>query len=292
MSDRLPFWAVELGLPVLVEPARAVGVGHGRQERHVLAPAGLAAQADAVDVVVGVVHRRRGRLDVVPGGLVRDGDARGLGQVRAVVDEGRLAVEGHGVELAVRRQAGPYGGQEVVDVVFRRQVVERHEPALLGPDRDLVGADGDDVILAAAGGDVVRHVLAKHVLFERHPLERDVGMLGGEVVRQPLHADHVAVVHGGDRQRGLGEGAAGARQQSRMRLARARNAIFIGFLPYGSLLGICPCSGQMLSQASAPVKRILMTAATRGEQLIACRQDARCRAELSCPEAPPRSLRR
>ena len=106
-EDRLPLRAVELRLPVLVEPARAVGVRHGRQEGHVLAPAGLAAQADAVDVVVGVVHRRRGRLDVVPGRAVRDSDARGLGQVRAVVDEGGLAVEGHGVELAVRRQAGP-----------------------------------------------------------------------------------------------------------------------------------------------------------------------------------------
>ena len=55
----LPFRLVELRLPVLVEPARAEGVRHGGQEGHVLAPAGLAAQADAVDAVGAVGHLAR-----------------------------------------------------------------------------------------------------------------------------------------------------------------------------------------------------------------------------------------
>jgi hypothetical protein len=100
-KNRLPLRAVELRLPVLVEPAGAVGIGHRGQEGHVLTPARLAAEANAVDAIVGIVHRRGGLLDVIPGWGVRDGDAGCLREVRAIVDERGLAIEGHGEELAV-----------------------------------------------------------------------------------------------------------------------------------------------------------------------------------------------
>ena len=41
----LPFRRVKLRLPLFVEPARTERVGHGGEECHVLAPAGLASQA-------------------------------------------------------------------------------------------------------------------------------------------------------------------------------------------------------------------------------------------------------
>ena len=69
-------------------------------------------------------------------------------------------------------------GQQVVDVVVGAEIVERQQPALLGPDRNFVGADGHDVVLAALGGDVGGDALAQHVLFERDPLQLDVGVLG------------------------------------------------------------------------------------------------------------------
>ena len=49
VADRLlPLGRVDLRLPVLVEPAAAEGVHQRADEGHVLAPARLAAQADAV----------------------------------------------------------------------------------------------------------------------------------------------------------------------------------------------------------------------------------------------------
>ena len=53
-------------------------------------------------------------------------------------------------------------------------------------------------------GDVGRHFLAQHVFFERDPVELDVGIGLGEILGQPLHADHVAVIDGRDGQRRVG----------------------------------------------------------------------------------------
>ena len=116
-------------------------------------------------------------------------------------------VIGPGVVLA--------GGEKVVHVIFGRQVVQAFQPALLAPDRNFIGADGDHVILTAAGGDVGGDVLAQDVLFQRHPLHLDVGVLGAEVVHQALHPDHVAIVHGCDGNRRLGHGHTRKRDQSR-----------------------------------------------------------------------------
>jgi hypothetical protein len=168
----LPFRLIELRLPVLVEPARAERVGGRGQERHVLAPAGLAAQADAVDAVAGDLARRVG--DEVPGRRVRHGEAGLLEQVGAIHHHRALAIERRGVELAVGGQAGADRRQQIVDVIVGAEIVERDQPALLGPDRHFIGADGEHVELAALGGDVGRHLLAQRVLLQRDPLEADV----------------------------------------------------------------------------------------------------------------------
>src|SRR5882757_7390807 len=101
----LPLRSVELRLPLLVEPAAAEGIGESRQESHVLAPAGLAAEANAISLGGGIGDLRRGRLDEIPGRLLRHGEA-GLGEeILAVHQHGALAVEGRGIELAVDGQA-------------------------------------------------------------------------------------------------------------------------------------------------------------------------------------------
>ena len=137
------------------------------------------------------------------GRRVRHLDARLLEEVLAIHDHGRLAVERRGVELVVHREAGADGRQDVVGILDGFQ---RLQPALCGPNRDLVGADRHDVELTTLRGDVLRDALAKDVLLQRHPFQLDVGVLCGEVFGQTLHADHVAIVHGGDGD-GLSRGA-------------------------------------------------------------------------------------
>ena len=193
----IPRRAVELRHPLLVEPARAEGIGHRGQERHVVAPAGLSAKADAVDPGIAVVDRGGDVRDVAPGGIVRHGHARRLDQVLAVHDHGALAVERRRVELAVRRQSAAHGGQEVVDVVVRTEI-ERFEPAPRPPDRRLVHADRHHVELAALGGDVGGDALPQRPFLERHPVDRDAGIGLLEMAGQLLHLDHVAVVDGRD----------------------------------------------------------------------------------------------
>ncbi len=216
LQRRLPLGLVELRGPLLVEPAGAEAVGHRADQRHVLAPAGLAAQADAVDVGRAVGHLAGRVADELPGRVLGHGEPGLLEEVGAVHQEGALAVEGRGVELAVDGQAAADRRQHVVDLVGGVEL-ERHQPALLAPDRHLVVADGQDVVLAAAGGDVGRHPLAQDVLLERHPVHRDVGVRLVERAGQALHADHVAVVHGRDRDRlGIrrrGEGKGGRRPE-------------------------------------------------------------------------------
>ena len=196
----LPFRRVELRLPLLVEPARAERIGHRGQERHVLAPAGLAAQADAVDAG-GLVGELLRRIDhEIPGRLFRHRQAGLLEQVGAIHHHRALAIERRGIELARHRDGIADLGKQIGGVVVGPEIVERNEPVLLGPDRNLVGADGEHVELPALGRDIGGDALAQDVLFERHPLHGDVRIFGGELAGQPLHPDHVAIVHGGDRQ--------------------------------------------------------------------------------------------
>ena len=226
----LPGCAIELRLPLFIEPAGAVGIGHGGQEGHVLAPAGLAAQADAVLFLALVRHLLGGLLDEVPGGRSRHIETGGLHQIGAIHHHGGLAVERRGVKLAFGRQAVADGGQNVVGVIACRQVVEVGQPTTLGPDRNFIGSDRHDVELAALGGDVLRHALSQHVFLKRHPLHLDVRMLLIEVRHQALHADHVAVVDGRDGDRGFGEGSGGKRRQG----ARAQEGTVKGFHCFSS----------------------------------------------------------
>ena len=177
-GDRvLPGLGVDLRLPAHVEPLAAVGVDHGRQEGHVVAPARLAAQADAVHAGLRVVDLAgERRFTCVPGRLVGHLDADLVGQVLAVHQHRALAVEGRGVELAVDRQAVAHGRQQVVDVVGGVGARSPCSQPFLRPDRRLVHADGHHVELAALGGDVGRDALAQRAFLERDPLELDVGV--------------------------------------------------------------------------------------------------------------------
>ena len=190
-------------LPFLIEPARAEGIGHRRQEGHVFTPAGLAPQADAVDARGLVVEFLR-RIDhEVPGRLFRHRQSGFLEQVGAIHQHRTLAVKRRGVEFAGHRRGVADLGKQIRRVIVRSEIVERYQPILLGPDRDFVGADGQHVELTTLGRDIGGDALAQDVLFERHPFHAHVGIFGGEIAGQRLHADHVAVVHGGDRQRCL-----------------------------------------------------------------------------------------
>ncbi len=171
----LPFGLVELRLPVLIEPASTESIGRCRQEGDVLAPAGLAAQADAVDAG-GAVGHLAGRIsDEVPGGRVGHLEPCLFDQVLTVHDHRAFAVEGCRIELAVfARQARTDGRQEIVDIVIGAEIAERQQPALLGPDRNLIGADRHDVVLAALGGHVGCDAFTQDVFFERDPFDGDV----------------------------------------------------------------------------------------------------------------------
>ena len=132
-GDRvMPRLALELRLPAHVEPLAAVAVDHGGDERHVVAPARLAAQADAVDARLRVVDLGRGVAHLVPGRPLGEGHAGLVGQVLAVHQHRALAVERRGVELAVDRQAVAHRRQQVVDVVAGVGL-DLGEPALLAP---------------------------------------------------------------------------------------------------------------------------------------------------------------
>ena len=184
-ADRLvPLRRVDRGVPLIVEPLPAEGVHERGDERHVLAPAGLAAQADAVDLAAGIVQLRSPLLDLLPGRLLGHLDAGLLEQVLAVEQHRALGVERQRVQLAVIGQAFAHRLQHVLDIVVGGQILERDEPVLRGPDRDLVGADRHDVELAALGRDVGRDPLAKHVLLEHDPFQVDVRVLLLELPRR------------------------------------------------------------------------------------------------------------
>ena len=157
---------------------------------------------------------------VAPRGVVGHGHAGRLDQVLAVHDHRALAVERRRIQLPVRGQAPAHRRQDVVDVVVRAEG-ELLEPAARTPDRGFVHSDGHDVELTALGGDVGRHALAQRPFLQRHPVDGDsrIGLL--EMPGELLHLDHVAVVHGRNRQL-AGEGC----RPVRHRCGNCRNGQF------------------------------------------------------------------
>ena len=122
---------------------------------------------------VGAVgHLLGGVFDEVPGRRVGHLQPGLFHQVLAVHHERTLAVERRGVQLAVERQAARR--RRAGDRSESVETLQRHQPALLAPDRRLVHADGQNVVLAALGRNVRRDLLAKVVLFERDPVQLDV----------------------------------------------------------------------------------------------------------------------
>ena len=116
----------------------------------------------------------------------------------AIHDHRRFTVKRRRVQYAVVGQAARHRRQNVGRFVFRGQIVQRNQPAVRAPDRGFVHADGHDVESAALGADVRRDALTQDILFQRHPFHL-MTRLRGEIIGQTLlHADHVAVVHGGD----------------------------------------------------------------------------------------------
>ncbi len=184
---------------------------HRGQEGHVFAPASFAAQADSIHLGRFVGHLARRIEDKVPGWTLGHFQTGFFHQIRAIHDHRGFAVEGRGVKLAIQRQPVRDRRQDVVGVVILAHVLKRQQPALFRPDRHLVVADRHDVILAALGGDIGGNTLAQHVFFQRDPFQLDVRVRVGEWLGHLLHADHVAVVHGGDGQR-LGHCGRGQRR--------------------------------------------------------------------------------
>ncbi|GAQ54935.1 hypothetical protein a10_04750 [Streptomyces acidiscabies] len=211
----LPLRGVEAGLPVLVEPGAAEGVDDGREGGHDLAPAGEAAQADALHAGVGAVELRGEVGDLGPGGVGGHREVVGGEDVLAVHQEGRLAVEGLPVELAVVAGEGlAHRGEDVLLVVRRvvREVgVHGVEPAVAGVDGDLVVGEGRDVVLAGLVGEVLADLVADVVLGEDGEVDLDAGRLGEVAGGEFLEFGHLGVVDHQDVD-GVtaGTGAAGA----------------------------------------------------------------------------------
>jgi hypothetical protein len=149
-----------LRLPFLVEPARPERIGHRRQKRDVFAPTGLAPQADAIDAA-RLVRELLCRIDdEIPARLFRHRQAGLLKQVGPVHGHRALAVERRGIQLARHRYRIADLGKQIGNVIIRSEIVERNQPVLLGPDRHLVGADGQHIELAPFGRDIGGDALA------------------------------------------------------------------------------------------------------------------------------------
>ena len=249
----LPGRCVELRLPFHVEPACAIGIGDGGDLADILAPAGFAAQADAVDPVIGIVDLGGKAVDVLPGRLLGHGQAGLVEQILAI--EGHLAfgVERQGVELAVVGKPVPHRFEHVVELVVCGHGIERRQPVALAPHRRFEQADGHDIILAALGGDVGGQALAQGVFLQHHPVQLDVRVLGFEILRQLLHHHHVVVVDGGDGQLGFGL----CRQTGDERRCRAEAQRLES--SHGFLLLLVSCSTSRCTAKSiagpAPVRR-------------------------------------
>ena len=180
-----PLWAIEFGLPLLVEPARPKGVGHGAQQCHVFTPASFASQAHAVLILGRIIELGGKFTQLRPGRFFRHGQARSFEQIGAVVGDGAFAIERQRVEGIVDRKTLADRREDVVDIIVGRQILHGLQPVLGPPQWRLVGADGQHVELATLGGNVGCQALAQHVLFENDPVELDIGILLLEDFRQP-----------------------------------------------------------------------------------------------------------
>jgi len=170
-------------------------------------------------LLFGFVGKLGGEFaDLAPGRVLRHAQPGVLEQVGTVIGDRAFGVERQGVQRALDRQTVTHRREHVIKVVGRRQIPHRLQPPLGAPECGFVHADGQHIELPALGGDVGGQALAQHVFFEHHPVQLDLRMLGLEGFRELLHADHVAVIDGGNGQ-GLrakadgAEGHAGAGKQ-------------------------------------------------------------------------------
>ncbi|RMW08050.1 hypothetical protein ALP03_03491 [Pseudomonas amygdali pv. tabaci] len=130
----LPLWLIELWRPLLIEPASAKGVGQRGDQRHVLAPASLAAQAETV-LFLGPVSQFASEFgNLCPGWAFGHGQAGGLEQVGAVVSDRSFSIERQGEQFAVHRKAVTHGREHIVQLVTGRQVFHFLQPAFLTPE--------------------------------------------------------------------------------------------------------------------------------------------------------------
>jgi hypothetical protein len=196
--------AVDLGVPVLVEPGAAEGVDHGGQRGQHLTPPGLTAQADALHVRLGAVELRRQVRDLLPGRLLRHGQTLGLQDVLAVHEEGGLAVERLAVDLVVHRERLGHRLEDVALVeaaVLADRRAHRGQPAVLRVERDLEVRQRGDVVLAGLAGELLAGLVPQVVLREHGEVDRDAGLLGEVGRGQLLQVDHLRVVDHQDAQR-------------------------------------------------------------------------------------------
>jgi len=192
------FRRVDLCVPVLVEPGSAEGVDHRGQRREDLAPAGLAAQADALHARrCAVCPGGQGR-DFIPGGLLRHRQALGIEDVFPVHQEGGFAVKRFAVELPVlARQRRRIRRQDVrlVEFGIRGHMVQRCQPAVGGIERDLIVGQRRDVVLAGLARELLADLGPDIILGQDRVVDLDAGFLGEVIRSEPLQILHLGVVH-------------------------------------------------------------------------------------------------
>ena len=171
--------------------------------------------------MVTIGHRVRSFADKGPCRILWHFHASSFHQVRAIHHHGAFAIEWCCKQSAVIGQATRHRRQNICCVVFSGQVIKRHKPAVFAPDRRFVHADCHDIERSTLGGDVRRDALAQNVFFQRDPFNI-VARFGREIVGQTLHADHVTVVYGCDRQR-FGESSAAC--ECRKRSSRTKDIL-------------------------------------------------------------------
>ncbi len=152
---------------------------------------------------------------LVPGQATVDFNTGSFEQIGAVHHHRAFAVERGRIKLAIVGNGRADRRHQVIDVIVGTKIIKRCEPAFFSPDRHFVGTNGHDVILTAFGGDVSGNALTQGVFLERDPLKGNVRILGGEIIRQLLHADHVTVVDRSDGQFRFGIGVCNTACQQR-----------------------------------------------------------------------------
>jgi hypothetical protein len=162
---------------------------------------------------------------LVPGGLVRHLQTGLLEQVLAEHQRRAFTVKWRGVELPIVLQALQNAREQVVVIVTRVLLESRTDfidPVVLGPQRDLVHADGDQVELSGTGRNVGGHLVADLVLGQHQQIQRDAGMRGLEVALELRERLHLRIADHGhtDRSAGCWLGAGLSGRRSGWRAAR------------------------------------------------------------------------